>query len=398
MKKRCDDWITSYLKFVDNSEPPTLFKEWVAVSALASVLQRKCFTTWETSTYPNFYIAIVGPSGCRKGTAITPVKKMLREVGIRMSADSITREALIAEMADCLTVVTDPKTGDFVSHSSITVISPELVVFVNRDNAQLIKDLCDLFDCGDVWTYRTKNKGTNSIEGVWLNLLGATTPELIQIAFPQEVIGGGFTSRMIFVYGDKKSKIVPFPIITPEEEKLRCDLMVDLELMWSLCGEYKMTPEFLDLYGDWYVAHCSEPAIKDHQFGPYLERRPTHLRKLAMVMSASRRGDMIITAEDFKRSVALLERTEEVMPNVYRAYGRTVFADLYPRLIATIAKKKKVRYSMLLSEFYKDVTRDEFQDMLRTLASMEVIALERMEEGSDLMITYKGSQGKFLGA
>jgi hypothetical protein len=269
------------------------------------------------------------------------------------------------------------------------VFSPELVVFINKDTPQLIKDLCDLFDCGSEWTYKTKNKGTSVIEGVWLNLIGATTPELIQLALPQETIGGGFASRVIYVYGDTKSKIVPFPILSEEEKLLRTNLIIDMEHIRSLSGEFRMHEDFLISYGEWYVEHCQKPALADHQLASYLERRPTHLRKLAMIMSVSARDDMVLLPEDFTRSLDLLVRTEANMPKVYRAHGRSNVADLFPRLLGTIAAKRKVKYSALLSSFYRDVSDEELRDMLRTLSSMGTIKLERIEGEMDLYVVFQ---------
>ena len=63
MARKLNDWIDSYLEYTKNSEPPDLYKEWVAVSVVASILQRKCSLPWGDITfYPNMYIILVGPS------------------------------------------------------------------------------------------------------------------------------------------------------------------------------------------------------------------------------------------------------------------------------------------------------------------------------------------------
>ena len=64
MARALKDWIDSYLDFVDNSEPPQMFKLWCAISVIASALERKCYLSWGTLTfYPNIYIVLVAPSG-----------------------------------------------------------------------------------------------------------------------------------------------------------------------------------------------------------------------------------------------------------------------------------------------------------------------------------------------
>ena len=102
MSRIVEDWITGYQQFTENSESPDLYKEWVAVSVIASCLQRKVFLTWDTLTYCNMFIVLVGPSGrSRKGTAMIPGLEMLQELGtINLAAESITREALNKKMSE----------------------------------------------------------------------------------------------------------------------------------------------------------------------------------------------------------------------------------------------------------------------------------------------------------
>ena len=100
MTRIVDDWIEGYLKYTNNTEPPDSFREWVAVSVVASCLRRKCVLNWGSLiVYPNMYIVLVAPSGkARKGTAMRPGLKMLQEQGIKLAAEAITREALIREL------------------------------------------------------------------------------------------------------------------------------------------------------------------------------------------------------------------------------------------------------------------------------------------------------------
>ena len=60
--------------------------------------------------------------------------------------------------------------------------------------------LTDLFDCRELpWKYRTKGRGDNTIENLYLNLLAATTPDSLASSLPALAIGGGLTSRILFI-------------------------------------------------------------------------------------------------------------------------------------------------------------------------------------------------------
>jgi len=113
------------------------------------------------------YIVLVGPSGkCRKGTAMGFGMKFLREMGIKMAAESTTREALCRDLKQSNDTKVDISTGDLQLHSSLTIYSQELTVFLGYNNQALMSDLTDWYDCRDAWTYRTKNQGTDDIVGV----------------------------------------------------------------------------------------------------------------------------------------------------------------------------------------------------------------------------------------
>lgn len=368
-KRKLDDWLTAYSEYTYNSEPPDLFKIWSGISAIASVLKRKCYSEWESRLYPNMYIVLVGPSGCRKGTALRPVRSLLSELGIKFAAEAITREALIRELAN--SQVTDPNaiTGEIAMHSSLTIFSEELTVFLGQNNWQLMSDLNNWFDCLDTWTYRTKNMGEDVIIGVWVNLIGATTPEFLMSALPQDAIGGGLSSRILFVYGDKKSRLCPISIPTEEEKALREDLSYDLDVISMLQGEFKYTEEFLSTYVDWYLETAKNPPFEDRNFLGYNERRATHLRKLAMIMSASRSDEMVMKSGDFTRALTLLEETEQFMPFAFTGRGRQKNSDILEAVLKLVCAKGAVSKKELLLRHYKDITARDLDEMLNTVAT-----------------------------
>lgn len=389
MSKKKKDWLTGYLEFVEETEPPHTYKEWVGISVIASALRRKCYLKWGHDTlYPNMFVVLVGPPGkCRKGTAMGVGKSMLKQVGIQLAADSITREGLIRELGKAEKTDVDVTGKNLIMHSSLTVYSPELTVFLGYNNLNFLSILTDWFDCADNWEYTTKNMGQDQLKGVWLNLIGATTPELIQSALPKDAIGGGFASRVIFVYEDNKEKVVPFPLISAKLAKLHDELISGLDEIAAIHGEFSITPEFMSLYADWYIAHSEKPPFDDIRFFGYNERRPTHLRKLCIILSASMRTDRIIDAEVFHRAVSILKRVEKKMPMTFRGYGKSSMADVMANLMRTIAVQGTVSKKTLLQLFYNDLEGERQLDMiLQTFSTMGFARIRVMPEGT--MVEY----------
>lgn len=342
--------------------------------------------------YPNFYIVLVGPSGSRKGTAMSPCLSFLRELGVRLAAESTTREALISALCRATSSTVSSVTGEALTHSSLTIFSPELAVFLGYNNPALMSSLCDWYDCSDLWRYETKVRGEEAVPAVWVNLIGATTPDLLRSTIPRDAIGGGLSSRIVFVYGEKKAKLVPFSIKTNEEAALGKSLIADLDSMLAMEGEFTQEDAFRDLYTEWYIEHECTPAIKDHNFAAYLTRRQTHLRKLSMIMSACRGGDMLLKDCDFNSAVKLLVETESVMPRVFGGYGRSDVAELFPRLMGTIAHYRSITMRELLAEFYRDLSAEELDDMIRVLVRIGTVKLVRGE--NEVAVAWVGKEIK----
>lgn len=398
MSRQVTNWINTYLDFVDQTEPPLLYKKWAAVSCIAACLQRKCYIDWDPMLnerlYPNMFIILVGPAAARKGTAMGSVKMFLKELGIQVAADACSKEALLIQIEEAKSSYIDPVNEAPISNCSLTIFSPELTVFFGYDNKDLVMWMTDWYDCADEWKYKTKGSGQNTIHGMWVNILGATTPASLQEALPPEAIGGGLTSRMIMVYGASKAKTVAIPNHAPHLEDVKKNLILDLEAISLMVGEFKCTKEFLGLYKNWYEAESYNPTMSDYRFDRYIGRRQTHLRKLAMIMSAARGDDMLINQDDFFSALELLNETEQMMPYVFQTYGRQDYNEILGRIMATIGAEKVIYRSQLIQTYYRDIDLEGLDKILMTLAAMDFVKLEPItldeQRRREVRITYIG--------
>ena len=356
------DWISGFMQLTENTEPPVSFRLWTAISVVASALQRKCFVSLGPKEagalvfYPNMYILLVGPSAVRKGTAMGPGKRLLTDTGINLSAEATTRQQLIRKFKAVNGSSADPHTGMMHFHSSLTIFSKEFTVFLGYHNHELMSHLCDWYDCEDEWEYETVARGKEKIIGVWLNLMGATTPALIQSSMPLDAIGGGLTSRMIMVYEEKKAKAVYLPIVTAEEAKLYVHLKNDLEKIQLQRGNHQFTQGFIDNWISWRQSQeIKPPDFSDNRFDGYINRRPNHVIKLCMIFSASERGDMILKEGDLARALAALSQVEVNMPRVFSGVGKSDLASLIPPVAAFIQKRGKTTVGEIMSVFVHDL-------------------------------------------
>lgn len=376
------DWISAFENYTENSESPRSFHLWAACSAVAAALQRRCYITWGHNTvYPNMYVVLVGPSGrARKSEPINISRYFIEKLNIPLIGEDNSQEAIIREMKNSVQSFTDRRTRRIQFHSSVSCFLEELSVFTGQQNTQFLAYLTNWYDSRDKWKRSTKHQGIDEIIGMCFNMLAATAPDWLPYILPREAIGGGFTSRCIFVVEERKSKIVANPNLHKPDASLAKHLSVDLELINTMSGPFELDQKATELYTEWYIKEeekneVGRSTMGDELFNGYTARRPMHLFKLAMVMSASRGDDYAITAKDFNRAKALLEITEKRMPKVFAGIGKAKYAEETELALSYIARRGSVSKSELLRQFFRTLDNYSLDIVIRVLSDMRLIKI-----------------------
>lgn len=389
MSRQVSDWLSGYLEYVKGSEPPQSYHTWVGLSLIAGALQRKVYLKWGFETiHPNLYIVLVGPSGrTRRGVAIGIGKEILSDIaGVTMVSEATTREALIKLMKDSALNFQDPSSGRIRWHCSVTAFSEELAVFLGQNNITFLSNLTDWYDCKDRWAYDTIGRGRDFINGVCFNFCGATAPDWFQSILPQEAVGGGYTSRHIYICEEQKGQTSPKHILTTAQHRLRESLVNDLSRINTLAGEIKFSPDGERAYINWYKSYDAalgrgEYPVEDPRFAYYAERRATHIRKLMIALSASRSDSLIMNAQDFDRANKLLRAAELKMHRTFGGFGRAKGAIDAQRVLDYVQSLEAVSRSEILNKFYRDVGAQEFKAIEELMQQMQVVEIQVLKSG-----------------
>ncbi len=391
MDRNLNDWIDGFIELTEDSEPPTQFLRWTAISAVASALQRKCYLRLGVSLtiYPNLYIVLVGPSATGKGTAMKYASQIMKEVpNIRMSSNSTSYQALVNKMSN-MNLTDILSDGTTLYHSSLTVFSNEFTVFIGHHNYDLIAALCDLYDCDDNWVYSTISRGEEEIVGVWLNLLAGTTPENLKADLPPEAIGAGLTSRIIFVNETERRKIVVFPSATERQWELQRKLIRDLEQINLMSGQFKLTKKAATYYTDWCYENVPNPPFYDSKFDGYNGRRRTHLLTIAMVCSASRSNDLVIALQDIERANDILNQVESKMGSVFKGIGKSDIASLVSSTIQFLTNyttEDEIPVYQIARRLEGDVDKFSLERIILTLEAAEYVKIINRPDGQVLKV------------
>lgn len=400
MSRELKDWLDQYLDYTENSESPISYHIWCGLSVIAGALQRRVYLKWGLGRviYPNLYVVLVGPSGrTRKGVAIGIAKDFLKKVpGITVTPESSSgRQAMILAMKRALVNFQDPTDGKIKFHCSVTAFSEELSVFLGQGDIAYLSNLTDWYDSKDDWEYETVGRGKDTLQGLCLNLLGGTAPDWIQSMIPQEALGGGFTSRIIFIVEEVKRKIIPKYVPTQEEQEIQEVLQRDLDRISQLSGEITFTPDAEKLYIDWYIEQdvqlsAGKPAITDPRFAGYCERRATHLQKLLILCSASRGDDLKINSDDFTKALKLLHSAERQMHKTFGGLGKSRMSDESDMIINYIKKVQVTTRKLLLQKFYRDIDPATLANIEALMQQMGVVKIRLLPDTADKQYTWTG--------
>lgn len=391
MQRELPDWITAYLEYTANSEPPTIYHRWGAMAVIAGALQRKVHLKMGfEKIYPNLFVILVGHSGrTRKGVALEIAHKMLRTVAtVSIAAESSSREAIILAMKRAHMTFDDPITGEILNHSPLTAFPEELAVLLGQGDIKLLANLTDWYNSKDEWTYETVGRGRDALQGLCLNIFGATAPDWIQSMLPHEAVGGGFTSRCVFVVAERKRETVPEHNLTNREILLQETLSRDLNYIHLLKGPFTFSQDGRAAYNTWYTEQDKmltegKPAIEDMRFAGYCERRATHLRKLMMIMSASRSNSMDITIQDFNNALELLTTTERQMHKTFGGLGKAQYSDVTEKVMGYIKTLGITTRSQLLIKFHRDLDSNGLRSVEELMTQMRVIQIELIPGQND---------------
>jgi hypothetical protein len=374
MARSLPDWLKAYQTLQANTEPAAIFDKWVGYSVIASALRKKVsLPLGRINIYPSMYVVFVAEPGiARKSQAISYGLSIMSTIPeIVCSADASTKEALLDDLETSAMDSIMPNNDSF-RHSSLNIISKEFESFLGqkKENTKMLVLLTDLFDCQELpWKYRTKHSGSNIIPSVFINLLAATTPDSLASSLPPTAVGGGLTSRILFVWADAKKKKVPKPELTPGEVQLRELILKDFYLISLMAGQFKFDKNADKKWDEWYMQYEElDPSriCKDPSYNGWYSRKPLYILKVSILAAASKSDDMILTWDLIEEAMGDIEELELQMGNVFRSIGKSVVASEVDTVMQLIRVRKVITEKQLLSMTHRDIDSDKFDNVIAT--------------------------------
>jgi len=264
------------------------------------------------------------------------------------------------------------------------VIVDELNTFLNKKSyeAGLGSLLIPLYDCKDSFEYRTKGRGSEKIRNACLGLLGASTVDWVRQAIPPDAIGGGLTSRIIFVFVEEYPDPVPRPRLSEEELKINENLIKLLSEIQTLDGEVVLKDDAWDLYEEIYRDfYHNSPFYNDPSLSGYASRRHVHLLKVSMILAASERT-LLVERRHVEGAKQILAQSELLLPRVLDLIMTNERGALVDAVYRFIQSKEKVSRAELLRAFSHRLDSRDLSTIIETLShSNRIQCVERGARG-----------------
>ena len=375
--------------YLKDLESPTHFITWNYYFMISSCLARRVW--WGSSdfpVYPNLYIIIVGPPACGKSLPSNKMAEIVKDLKVvkvlkdgtpveshlvSASSDSTTLESLYVDLVKATKSELTPDKKYYVHASMTFCITNELGTLFATNTNDLIRFLNQGYDCSKSFIRSTKNHGTDIISNICINLIGCCTIEFIKESISSRLINEGFTSRVIFLWGEKPRKRTTEIIISPEQQAELEIIKEHLHKVAMLYGNVKMTPDAYKLFDEWTQTKQDTPINSDPKLQHYYGRKKIHLVKLAMAIHFSDKLTMQIDKEDLEEALKILAIAELDMPNALNSKALNPIAELAEAILSQVQKTKKLTMVEILMNNFNGGNKQAISEALDYLVTTNQI-------------------------
>lgn len=383
-----EDFFSMYLEYTKDTEVPVFFHRWAAIASVGAYLGRDYnFPFGHSHINPNIYTMLIGSPGTRKSTAIKSIQSLIRKAGYKtIAADKTTKEKFLLDLSgeddtdpasskDAQAILDQNLWGADEAESrppaECFIMADEFNDFLGHGNLEFISLLGNLWDYNGIYQNKVKNSKSVSIANPTISILGGNTPTGFSLAFPPEIMGQGFFSRILLIYGEPSGKKITFPTAPdPADTAL---LVQTLQQIKTVCrGSADMTPAAKALLEKIYTTW---KGIDDVRFDSYSNRRFTHLLKLCLIHSASALSP-IIREDDVICANTVLHFTESLMPRALGEFGKARHSDVSHKIVTYL---ENAHMPVSLKDIWKNVAHNQLEklndlsELLRNLMQADKI-------------------------
>lgn len=377
-----DSFISQYLSYTSDSEVPITFNRWATISGIGAILERNLHIPFgHSQLFPNQYAMLIGSAGTRKSSAIKLMKSIMVRAGYTtISAERTSKEKFLLDLSGHED--TPMGSGDDILEKNLfgdlnesetrpmAIMADEANDFFGLGNIEFLSMLGSLWDwSGPPYQNRIKTGKSVSIPNPTITIFAGNTPVGFSQAFPPEILGQGFFSRLLLIYGEPNGRKIAFPRTPPESETT--EIVRALQLIKSYHqGALQISDTATTLLE--YIYNNNVP-INDLRFDSYSNRRFTHLLKLCIIVAASQYSKSV-TESIVIEANTYLSYIENLMPKALGEFGKSRNSDVTHKILGFIEAHDGCTLKDLIKLVSSDLEKtSDIGDIIRKLSSSEKI-------------------------
>lgn len=376
-QRKLKNWLNSFVEWTaPRSEATENMIIWTGLYTIAAVLRRRVWIPDDYmgsySIYPNIYVMFVADAGdVRKTTTMNYAIDLLDGLDLTQSPTSLSKEALLQKLIEA-------------PDASIYITSEEFSDIIHKSGNTMYEFLTSIYDGKRKYDASTVSRGAELVERPCANMIAASTPIWVSNNMPEDVIGGGFSSRVIFVYEYEPRQRVLFyrkKVNFDAIRKIGQDLKADLEHILTLEGPFKIEEDAEDYLEDWFQ---TQPKETNRHLKGYKARKHIHILKAAMIYSVCYKDELVITKHDIEMAQGFVEALEKNLPRTFERMGKNEYVVDMDAIVEYVNQHKKVSRTDLLNRFRGVATPIRLDELVSGLLESKRINAEYNSEEKTL--------------
>lgn len=394
-----------HLEYTSGSECTKQNHRWAMLTCVSSLLGRRVSLPFGHLTlYPNLFVFLVGLPSTRKSMAITTAEKLLRKSGYRcFSFSRSSREKFLLDLEEGFEF--RDAEGNFDMNAALEapfvpgkdesrecfICIDEFLDFIKVKNSDFLTLLTTLYDNRDVpYTERLKNSKSVTIPKPTINILAGLTPTSLSMVLPPEMIGQGYTSRLLLIHSGQIPKKITFP--PPPDKELEKVIVEKLTRLSTFKGEMTYTEDAMALLDDIYQNYIPLP---DSRLQHYCSRRFIHLLKLCMIFAAMRES-LLITYDIVEEANTNLSYAEAYMHLALGEFGDAKYAKATQAIMEILSQSVM---PLTLTDIWQAVSTyidklSILHEILNNLAHTKKIIINNSDSADSLFMLNRDLRSK----
>jgi len=392
-------FFSEYLKYVGDTESPVIFHRWAIISAISASIGRRAYVPLgHYKIWANTFTLLIGVSGSRKDSAINIAKALMKAAGYsNFSSNKTSKEKFISDLCEAnfrvspededalqgLKDIGNIRISDVESKPAECFIAlGEFQDFLGQNNLDFITMLGALWDMPDNYEHRIKSGKSPKVDRPTVSILGGSTPTGFSLIFPPEIVGQGFLSRILLIYGEPTFKKIAWPT----RPTANPSLVSRLRLIRTMHSDTKitLTPEAKEKIKQIYHVNL---VLNDPRLVSYQSRRHIHLLKLCAILSCMNNLPTdglvanlqtreeaqlgVVNVQNVLEANTILYYTEQRMPLALGEFGHGKYSEVSNAIMDDLNRSKKPKS---IPELWKIVghdlnTQKDLLDIMRGLQS-----------------------------